>query len=611
MTEQSRAIRSLVPEGKRRDTNPSPHPRCVPLRQWLAAERPRLLRWLPVLMVLVAIGMGTLHAWVAARQQAMNEDGIAYLDMGDAFWRGDWGTAVSATWSPLYPWLLGLVMRVVQPPMRWEFPLVHLVNLALYLVALACFAVLWREVGRRRDLRALDGVSDELWRSWPDWAWWTLGYALFAWAALCLIEIWAVTPDMLMAALVFLSAAIHVRAQQGSAHWRTSALLGLLLGLSFLAKAIMFPIGVLLLGVSCLQARDLRQSARHIAVAGGVFSLIAGAYIGVVFGVTGRVTLGDAGRLTYVRYVNGLPYPHWQGGVPGLGTPAHPSRQILGKPAVYEFAAPIGGTYPIGQDPAYWYAGATPRLDLREQARTLLVSGRYYLDLFGRQQAGLVLAALVGYGLGGVCRLGRRGWLVRWGLALTALAAMALYGLVYVEGRYVAVFVVLLWADVLANVRWPASPPAQRVASWLSLGAVGLMLVNLLVFNLDGLGALAATPSAGAVSATAARPPSWPGEVAEALQAAGVHTGDRVGIIGYAFDSFWARLARVRIVAEMPGTDAAPFWAGDPDEQARVTAAFANAGVRAIVAEDVPEEAVLPGWQPLGQTNYALYLLRP
>jgi hypothetical protein len=42
-----------------------------------------------------------------------------------------------------------------------------------------------------------------------------------------------------------------------------------------------------------------------------------------------------------------------------------------------------------------------------------------------------------------------------------------------------------------------------------------------------------------------------------------------------------------------------------------VVAAFAAAGVRAIVAEDVPPEAVLPGWQPLGSPDYAVYLLKP
>ena len=146
---------------------------------------------------------------------------------------------------------------------------------------------------------------------------------------------------------------------------------------------------------------------------------------------------------------------------------------------------------------------------------------------------------------------------------------------------------------------------------WLGLGAVALLLANLLIFNLEGLGSLTARPAAAPPSEAAARPPRWPGEVAEDLLALGVQPGDQVGVIGYAFDSFWARLARVRIVAELPGGEAGEFWSGDAAVQARVLAAFASARVSAIVAEDVPGEAVLPGWQPLGETNYSVYLLRP
>ena len=35
----------------------------------------------------------------------------------------------------------------------------------------------------------------------------------------------------------------------------------------------------------------------------------------------------------------------------------HPVRQILTEPAVFEFAKPIGGTFPPWFDPSYWYAG--------------------------------------------------------------------------------------------------------------------------------------------------------------------------------------------------------------------------------------------------------------
>ncbi len=82
-------------------------------------------------------------------------------------------------------------------------------------------------------------------------------------------------------------------------------------------------------------------------------------------------------------------------------------------------------------------------------------------------------------------------------------------------------------------------------------------------------------------------------------------------MIGYAFDSYWARLARVKIVAEMPGASADSFWVGDRAYQDRAVAAFAAAGVKAIVAESVPEHATLPGWRQISNTNYYLYTVKP
>ena len=52
-------------------------------------------RWLRLLLRLAALGLGAAHTTVAILQQSMNEDGIGYLDMGDAFLRGDWDMAIN------------------------------------------------------------------------------------------------------------------------------------------------------------------------------------------------------------------------------------------------------------------------------------------------------------------------------------------------------------------------------------------------------------------------------------------------------------------------------------------------------------------------------------
>jgi hypothetical protein len=198
--------------------------------------------------------------------------------------------------------------------------------------------------------------------------------------------------------------------------------------------------------------------------------------------------------------------------------------------------------------------------------------------------------------------------LQRWALVIPALIAFGLYGMVLVAGRYIGVFVLLFWTDILANI-WLSDAGENR--KWIrvlgSLAAFGL-LVNIVLFNLDGFGRLNQSPASG-VEAQAA-PAARPLEVAQMLQELGINPGDKVGVIGYAYDSFWARLARVRIVAEMLEADAIDFWHADKALQQGVLQAFFDAGVKAVVAEYVPDDAALSGWQRVGDSNYHIYLFR-
>jgi hypothetical protein len=565
---------------------------------------------LPGAFRLLAVVLGGLNTWPAITHFSMNPDGVAYLDMADAYMRGDWQTAINPVWSPLYAWIVGPILRLVQPTMRWEFPVVQVVNFAIYLGALACFEFYWRQL--RYAAQALASAdAGEASLTLPEWAWPLLGYALFIWTALSLIEIWAVTPDMLMAALVYLAAGLALRIRQGRTTGLGFVLLGIVLGLAYLSKAVMFPLALVLLGISLLSTPRLGRAA-WLALAGFIgFATLAAPYVVAISHAAGRPTLGDAGRLTYVRYVNGVVYPHWQGIPPGNGVPLHPSRQVLAQPPVYEFATPIAGTYPISYNPSYWYEGVVSRYDAVDLARVMLRSGLFYFDLLFRQQGMLLIGVAVLYGMSRWPPVNARRLIQRWGLAIFALAAFGLYALVYVEGRYVAVFVVLLWGDVFANVRLPDGPAWQRLAAWLSSAMLVFMLTSILAFNLQGLSTLTSRASDAAGDRGRAPAPTWPGEVAEELHRLGIRAGDRVGIIGYGFDAFWARLAHVRIVAELPDTQADAFWTGDAEVQARVLQAFAESGARAVVAEYAPGNARLPGWHRAGMSSFYIYLLDP
>jgi hypothetical protein len=414
---------------------------------------------------------------------------------------------------------------------------------------------------------------------------------------------------MLVAAFVYLAAGLIMRIRRGNERWYLFALLGVVLAMAYLSKAAMFPLAFVFLIVGLLSAPRWTSVLPKVLIALFSFSLIALPFIIALSLKVDRLTIGDSGRLNYAWYVNGLTFAHWQGEIPGGGVPEYPSRVVLARPHVYEFSGLEEGTYPISYNRAHWYEGARLHFDPIEQANVLLANFLFYYDLFIRDQGGLLAGVLLLLMLAAGQRwrpdqIGRR-----WGLLIIAISAFVMYGLVYVETRYLGAFVVLFWTDLMANVGLQDLQMNRKVISFASIVMLVTLLINLLAFNLDGYRNLrngeVTVPSTG----SQAELPGWPGEVAEELHRLGVQQGEQVAVVGYAFDSYWARLARVQIVAELPGSEADLFWLGDVETKANVMQAFARSGVGAIVAEYVPVNAEPEGWNQVGNSNFFVYLL--
>lgn len=565
---------------------------------------------------LLAAVMGAALAVGAMLRQSMNEDGISYLDMGDAYLRGDWAMAVNAVWSPLYAWILGLAMWLADPSPRWEFALVHAVNFGIYLAALAGFEFFWR---RLTATVRTEMTGDRI--AFPEWAWISVGYGLFIWSSLALIRIWAVTPDMLVSALVYLAAGLLLGIASGRTGRRTQVAFGVVLGLAYLAKSVMFPLAFVFLLLAVLAQENRRQAAREGLLALAAFLIVALPLVAALSSAKGRPTFGESGRLSYLRYVNDVPYPFWTAEAPpGLGEPEHPARQVFDDPPVYEFGTPVGGTYPLSYDPSYWYEGVSVRLTVAEQMKALLSSARWYFEFFVRQQAGALAVLTLLIVVGG---LGRRepassGPRIRidsrWALTLVAIAAFALYALVYVEGRYLAPFVVLFWGGILAHVGLPDLRGSRRLLEVSGAVLVFFTLLNLAAFTMEFSRAFL-----GLDPATPGEPAPWPpgpvgasglpSEIGEGLRELGIGPGDRIGFVGYAFGAYFARLGRIRIVAQIHAKDAEGFWSADPSRRRAVLAAFARAGAKAVVTDRVPTAGPPRGWVRVGETGHWARLL--
>jgi len=65
---------------------------------------------------------GLANVW--AFDNMLDPDTIAYLDIGDECFHGNWRALGNPYWSPLYPIVVGAVRRVLSVPMKWEYPLI-------------------------------------------------------------------------------------------------------------------------------------------------------------------------------------------------------------------------------------------------------------------------------------------------------------------------------------------------------------------------------------------------------------------------------------------------------------------------------------------------------
>jgi hypothetical protein len=524
-------------------------------------------------------------------------DGVSYLDLAAAYGRGDWAHGLNAYWSPLYSWLLALAFRLLRPSAAAEFPVAHLVNLIIYAAALGGFEYLFR--GWMQDHQARTDASGRSgWLSLPPWALLVIGYTLFTWSAIRLIGGVLMTPDLLVAAVVYLAAGLTLRLRREAPPPALAALLGLVLGLGFLAKAVMLPLTLVFLLVAFLPVRDARRTALSLLAAGFAFGIVTGPFLSALGRKEGRFSPAETGRLNYAWYVNGVPRFHWQGETPGHGKAQHPTRLVFPAPPVYAFAGPAGETYPIWTDPSYWNAGLRPRFNGREQARAVLGNlERYPRKLFLKEQSSLAAGMLLFLLMPALVMRRRYPSRVRWDLLLIFMAPLILYTLVDIQSRYLGAYIVLFWLALLPEIRLPANRRSRAMAA----------AVTLLILLTPALGL--ARVSARDLLHRRVGDADW--ETATGLAAMGIRAGDPVGCVGLSLDNAWARLARVSVIAEIPTDREAEYWGASPTVRAAVLRAFSRTGARAVVTARPPAGADAAGWQRLGATDRYIRLLHP
>ena len=559
-----------------------------------------------VIFWLLAISLGAFQAW-ANRYSISSEDGISYLDIADAYLRGEWNVAINPHWSPFYSWLLGLATLVLKPSTYWEFPVVKLVNFLIYLFTLGCFEFFLREFIFYYN-NNVSRFSRNSSFSISKWTWLLLGYTLFIWSSLKWIGVSCDTPDMCTAAFVYLASGIVLRVNTRSASWFNFIILGLVLGFGYLAKSVMFPLAFVFLGVSAFSVGNLRRALPRVLAALLVFTVISIPFIAAISTAKGRLTIGEAGKLSYAWYIGPIVADHhWQGELPGTGTPKHPTRKIIAEPAAFEFGTPVGGTYPVWYDPSYWNEGLKPKFSLIKQIKKVAKNAVYYDKEF---LGSLVFGYLILVGVSGSFWLSIQELTASWRLLIPAAAGLGIFlittdvGLLVLElqasTRYIAPFIVLLFAGVFSSMRLPNSSESRRLIAGITIAVLVIT------------GSQLSLQASKNVVTILRGPEHTHWQVAESLHELGILPGEKVADLKVkAYDYYWARLARVKIVAQI--MDAEKFWTQDDVLRSKALKTIERTGARVIVQKDgskIPDSAIATGWKKLGNTDSYAYLFR-
>jgi len=538
---------------------------------------------------------------LATPYRPSSEDVVSYLDVADAYRRQDWNGALNGYWSPLYSWALGLAESIVRPSPAWELTFVRLVNFAIFGLALGAFEFFLLQVMASHECAvAAEDARSSRPLSLPPWMWRAAGYSLFLWASLVWTGLRTDTPDLCAAALMLAAAGLLVRTQTTGLSYAGAAALGASAGLSYLARTANFPIALLV--IACLLGRHARRRLPQTALAMCAFAVVALPFVAGLSEAKHRLTIGDSGRMNYVWnvYPGGYIVPglHWQGGPGEAGTPIHPTRRIWTTPDVFEFAHGRQ-TYPPWTDPSYWYDGLQVHFNAAAQLRTVVANLQFSAGMF--LPAVAVLYAAIAF-LGGFIASIRALVFQEWRLLLLAAAGLATYMFgtnlsaanipTQPSTRYIAVFIVMLFAALASSIRLPDFAGSRRLLTALTLTAAVLLSGRLALWTVRNAGSVAAPAPATRLM-----------EVAAGLSAAGIGPESPVAILGRKGQhEFWARLGRIRIIGQVPDPDA--FLHAAPDVQEQVLDVLAGTGAVALVADQWAAGHRGQSWQRLGRSDY-------
>jgi hypothetical protein len=525
----------------------------------------------------------TVVVWLMealAARDPLDADAVSYLNIADSCLSGNWHALVNGWWSPGYPFLLALWLKIFSPSPFHHSLAVHMFAFLGLVVALTSFEVFLSAFWAFRKQFVVQQVSDAG-RVISDDAAWLMGYCLFFWITAFFTPPSLEQPDILLFVLYLLAAAVCMQLYHRQEWWRY-ALLGFLLGLGYLVKSVMFPLGFVFLVAVFWQTRQWRFFPR-IVLAAAVFVAVSLPFCLALSHSKGRLTFGDVGVLAY-RHVMGFD---------DLTLPPTTIPRPRATPHIQVYSQILQlGTYPPWADPSHGFKGAPFQFSLIRQLNRTHVVLRGYFDIYV-QELGVLVCGMLILCLWNNTRLVISRFLCQVVLWLPAFAGLAFYATMRFDPRFLAGYTLALFAACIGAVRIADSESAPRLTRSVTLAVSSLLFLQ----------AAVRVGHEGVKTFAQAQHPDW--QVASMLHEMGVATGDRASYMGDALiDHGWAYVAGVKIVSEIPQEDVLSFWAADQSQRVEAVNWLLSNGAKVLVTHGVPPTALSMGWRKVGDTDY-------
>ena len=515
----------------------------------------------------VALAWGALQAW-NSRYELFFADSQQYFDMAYYFSQGEFAKTVSLYWSPLYPMVAGLLLKLFPAPAYWQFFQFKLVNLGILLATFVSFDFFFGQlyayyssaIVAEDTERAVIGKN----------ALRFCGYALLLLFSLAFGGVYQDTPDMLAAALFFLSSGLFLKLLTKPTKL-AACLFGFSCGFGYLAKAVMFSLTALYLVL--MSTSLLRRKVVCIVLAAACFALIAAPWVWLMSSKAEHFSIGESAKFVYINLVEERDPVSAEGLI-------HPPPILHRDPLVRAFGHEIPGTCPFFYDIGYWTQGAIAHVRISDLVRVIGLNTIYYIQTF--LYIPFLIVALIA--------IRTRSWPVParslWRAApvlLPPLALCAQYALVsnlyvttYVNRYFIAAFPVAILAILIA-----IRVPKEKFPKLLHRAVVLTTCLCLAsAFSSRFLYDLS--------ECFKEQHHLWY-NVSAALKGDGIKYGDDVAILGCRIhrNSQFAEAEKLRIVASIWQEEL--FWQQTPAQRREVLDIVRRAGARAVVYSRVPD----------------------